>query len=84
MLDKIVFPSETVIQSDIKLKPCPFCGNEPTLQQDTRYPEELDDRPVKAYEVVCKTSGCIIYNCDNNYYLSVDDAIEGWNWRAEQ
>ena len=65
-----------------ELKPCPFCGTIPKLQEDIRYP-----RPrrlaVRAYEVVCQNWDCIIGYVDERYRLSKEDAIEAWNRRAE-
>ena len=43
----------------IKLRPCPFYGQEPKLQTDFRFPRPERER-TKAYEVVCQNSDCII------------------------
>ena len=39
------------------MKPCPFCGREPALQIDKRYPKMTRGSalPVDAYTVVCNT-----------------------------
>lgn len=63
------------------IKPCPFCGREPALQKDIRYPRPKCE-PVDAYEVVCNTHGCVIYHADNTYYKSPLLAIQHWNRRC--
>ena len=62
------------------IKPCPFCGRDPALQEDIRYPRPACE-PAKAYEVVCNTYGCVIYKADNVYFRSPVDAIKHWNRR---
>lgn len=66
-----------------EILPCPFCGREPALQKDIRYPRSsLDGKPKDAYEVVCNTYDCILYHVDNNYWLKPESAIKAWNKRA--
>jgi hypothetical protein len=64
------------------LKPCPFCGLQPELQTDIRYPRPACV-PKKAYEVVCRNPDCIIGNVDERYRLTKREIIELWNGRAE-
>ena len=64
------------------IKHCPFCGRDPVLQEDIRYPRP-ECEPVRAYEVVCKTIGCVIYNADNTYSTTPLLAIENWNRRVK-
>ena len=64
-----------------ELKPCPFCGSEARLKQDTRYPRPECD-PRDAFEVFCTNAACIIGFADDHYYLSEAEAIEAWNRRA--
>ena len=64
-----------------ELKPCPFCGGEATLKWDTRYPRP-DCNRIVAFEVVCINSECIIYNADDVYFYTPEEAIEAWNRRA--
>lgn len=66
---------------DIKLKPCPFCGGDAKIQKDMRFPKNRDFG-VWAYEAVCTNADCIIYNADNQYFLSEIEAIAAWNRRA--
>lgn len=79
---------ETCIEVQLKetateeLKPCPFCGEFPTLKHDLRYPQGYDDS-IHASEVICENLDCPIYNADNTYYLTDEEAIEAWNRRAK-
>ena len=67
-----------------ELKPCPFCGGKVEIKQDTRYPRsgKYKDEAVKAYEVICPNYDCIIYNADNKYFLTEEEAAKAWNSRA--
>lgn len=65
-----------------ELKPCPFCGEFPTLKHDLRYPQGYDDS-IHASEVICENLDCPIYNADNTYYLTDEEAIEAWNRRVK-
>ena len=65
-----------------KIKPCPFCGESPTLKHDWRYPRGIDDS-IYASEVICENWECPIYHADNTYYQTDEEAIEAWNRRAE-
>ena len=65
-----------------ELKPCPFCGSDPVLQVDIRYPRP-EREPRKAFEVVCQNYDCIIGHVDERYKLSAKEAIEWWNRRAD-
>lgn len=64
------------------IKPCPFCGRDPALQVDKRYPNMLESlMPIDAYSVVCHTYGCPIYRADNTWFTTAETAIEKWNQR---
>jgi len=63
------------------LKPCPFCGQIPKLQSDTRYPKPKRE-PKRAYEVVCQNTDCIIGFVDDHYRLTERKIVELWNRRA--
>ena len=67
-----------------ELKPCPFCGGKVEIKQDTRYPRsgKYKDEAVKAYEVICPNYDCIIYNADNKYFLTEEEAAKAWNSRV--
>lgn len=67
-----------------KLKPCPFCGKEPRIQRDGRWPRSgpFEGQRVDAFEVVCDNYRCPIYHADIRYYLSEEDAVKAWNRRA--
>ena len=62
-------------------KPCPFCGKEPVLQKDRRYPQATL-YPVDAYSVICNTFSCPIYRADNTWFTTAETAIEKWNTRV--
>ena len=64
-------------------KPCPFCGREPALQVDKRYPKWTKDSamPVDGYTVVCNTRECPIYHADNTWFFRKEDAVRAWNER---
>ena len=63
--------------------PCPFCGREPALQIDKRYPKMTGSAyPVDAYTVVCNSYYCPIYHADNTWFTTAETAIEKWNTRA--
>ena len=62
------------------IRPCPFCGRDPAVQKDIRFPRPKCNA-MTAYEVVCKTIGCPIYNADNTYFSSPIEAIQSWNRR---
>lgn len=63
--------------------PCPFCGKEPALQVDKRYPKWTKDTsmPVDGYCIVCNTRECPIYHADNTWYMSAELAVVNWNTR---
>lgn len=65
--------------------PCPFCGKEPALQKDKRYPKMTNGRayPVDAYSVVCNSYSCPIYHADNTWFTTAETAIEKWNTRVK-
>ena len=56
--------------------PRPFCGNIPEVREDSRYPFGFDG-PVPAWEVVCITLGCPVWNADNTYYVVRGKATPG-------
>ena len=64
------------------LKPCPFCGRDPALQVDKRYPKTARMLPIDAYTVVCNTYSCPIYHADNTWFTTAETAIEKWNERV--
>ena len=58
--------------TDIKLKPCPFCGREPEMV-------ELPYDYSNEYFVRCTTDNCVEQAMP---YLSKEEAAEKWNRRA--
>lgn len=66
----------------IELKPCPFCGQIPKLQEDFRFPRPERER-TRAYEVVCQNFDCIIGNVDARYRLTKREIVDLWNRRAD-
>lgn len=61
--------------------PCPFCGKDPVIQHDRRYPDVAGSDGCSAFEVICNTWGCPIYCADNSYYRTPEEAIHAWNRR---
>ena len=41
------------------------------------------DDSIHASEVICENLDCPIYNADNTYYLTDEEAIEAWNRRVK-
>lgn len=59
---------------------CPFCGREPVVVKDIRYPRP-ECEPKESYEVICNTIGCPIYKADNTYFSTPEMAVKRWNKR---
>ena len=68
-----------------ELKPCPFCGQTPKMEESARFQRYGKDEGerIKGYKVVCQTMYCILHNEDNWYRRSAKEASEEWNHRAE-
>lgn len=68
-----------------ELKPCPFCGQIPIIEESARFPRYGKDEGerIKGYTVVCKNMDCILLNEDNWYRRSAKEASEAWNRRFE-
>ena len=68
-----------------ELKPCPFCGQTPKMEESARFPRYGKDegKRIKGYTVVCQNMYCILHNEDNRYPRSENEAAEAWNHRAE-
>lgn len=68
-----------------ELKPCPFCGQTPKMEESARFPHYGKDegKRIKGYTVVCQNMYCILHNEDNWYRRSAKEASEEWNHRAE-
>ncbi len=66
-----------------KLKSCPFCGQMPKVYVDRRYPYWPTDDMVQVdvFEICCVNQKCIIYNANDIYYRTIEDAMEAWNRR---
>ena len=68
-----------------ELKPCPFCGQTPKMEESARFPRYGKDKGKRiiGYTVVCQNMYCILHNEDNWYRRSGKEACEAWNHRAE-
>lgn len=68
-----------------ELKPCPFCGQTPKMEESARFQHYGKDegKRIKGYTVVCQNMYCILHNEDNWYRRSAKEASEEWNHRAE-
>lgn len=67
--------------SEIKLKPCPFCGGEANIQLDIneRYDSDYEDyREIEMYAV-----GCPRCSIGTQFYSNRNNAIKCWQQRAE-
>ena len=62
--------------SEIKLKPCPFCGGKAELRINVSFYGE------NIYGISCLTEGCIANTMTENFSRKID-AIEAWNRRVE-
>lgn len=58
-----------------ELKPCPFCGEEPEIVSYISYHKTV-------YKVRCNNRDCPIIAATLDY-ISIEDAIEAWNRRAD-
>lgn len=58
--------------SEIKLKPCPFCGGEAEIQYGAC--------DYNVYQAVCKGQNC---NAMNGWSDTPEEAAEAWNRRAD-
>ncbi len=66
--------------SDIKLKPCPFCGREAKLETGTSCMSENFAYVICGY---CHAATASVYNHGEKLEQFYDKAVELWNRRAE-
>lgn len=57
-----------------ELKPCPFCGGEPTEEVNLVLPYEIE-----LYKIKCENKKCTILPSTTAY--KKEDAIKAWNTR---
>ena len=67
----------------IELKPCPFCGCQPKIRKTIRFPK-WKQGAIEAWEVVCLNYECLIYNANEQYFVSENAAAQAWNTRFEE
>lgn len=60
--------------SEIKLKPCPFCGGEAKVDY------AIND--YNRWGVSCNTCGCVVEVGFGDYEDTVEEAVKAWNRRA--
>lgn len=65
-----------------ELKPCPFCGGEPKIVKERRYPN-YESNGIDAWRVECRTFDCPIRYANYTYFTRRYKAIEAWNRRAD-
>ncbi len=71
----------------IRIKPCPFCGKEPTITTARRNPKnrmfDFREDDIPQYVVVCRN--CNMYfgflTMRGGIFMTKEDAIEAWNKR---
>lgn len=61
----------------LKIKPCPFCGSEVTLENIN--PKEADE---EMYMFECTNVDCASATCFGDYSTDRTSAIKKWNKRA--
>lgn len=61
--------------SEIKLKPCPFCGGEAKVGY------AIND--YNRWGVSCNTCGCVVEVGFGDYEDTMEEAVKAWNRRAE-
>lgn len=78
-------PTERMKRSEIKLKPCPFCGDKATI--DDREKTSAFSEPYIEVCVQCTNCGAsikrIVYGIVSKKDLC-ETVIEAWNRRAKQ
>lgn len=67
--------------TEIKLKPCPFCGSETEIIIEHPY----FDSKKTVYKMQCYTHMpyCLLYAAELLEYDTLEEAAEAWNRRAE-
>ena len=74
------------IESKIELKPCPFCGVVPELQDFVDGPRDMNALPgldcKMTYGVCCENEGCPC-NPFTDDYTTPQAAAAAWNRRAQ-
>lgn len=63
------------------LKPCPFCGCEAKVKEYEVMDADGDER--NAWGIACSNHKCIAFETDLVSFLSLGEAIEAWNRRAD-
>ncbi|WP_196595928.1 MULTISPECIES: Lar family restriction alleviation protein [Pectinatus] len=59
-----------------KLKPCPFCGSRPFIEDDSR-PNSINDGNA-SWHIFCPNCGC-----SQKQNQDIKMVVENWNMRAE-
>ncbi len=62
------------MDSEIKLKPCPFCGEKDAIGIESYKSSGIDWFYVTCHECMAQGTTC----------GTEQDAVDTWNWRAEQ
>ena len=58
-----------------ELKPCPFCGSDPIIEEDRASEKER-------FIMICGNVNCPVH-IYTGWYETEDKAIKAWNTRAE-
>lgn len=63
----------------IELKPCPFCGGEPTIRA---LAETANSKAVNY--ILCLNDNCSVQPSMMKTYSTLEEAIEAWNGRVSE
>ncbi len=69
------------MECKIELKPCPFCGHMPALEDWTRGYDRAE-LPHWTWSVACEYDGCPCNPSTGDAYMTANEAITAWNRRA--
>ena len=61
-----------------KLKPCPFCGGEPILDEDS---VAFTNKPKSCFQILCINRQCGVH-LKTKWRETKQEAIEAWNRRV--
>lgn len=75
----MIFVADGEVCRMIELKPCPFCGGEPTM----RSLAETANYEATNY-ILCLNDNCSVKPSMMKTYSTMEEAIEAWNRRVNE